>query len=214
MQHRGGGGDSENTTLLLSLPLNGMMARSRSEPGQNRTNKACARGFCPFNLRRHRRCWWWCYSCRRCYFCYHYVLAIVVVASAADCCCCCRCWFCCCCCCCFWRTNDGHGIHNNNTATAMTVRNRRNFIAQNEKTKSNFRTSGRRDQLPKAIKLGFNDTRCVMEPAGALAIAGMRKYLREKGLVGHSVSQSVMSHCHGWDRGDGDLAGDYVGIAA
>lgn len=38
-----------------------------------------------------------------------------------------------------------------------------------------------------AIKLGFNDTRCVMEPAGALAIAGMRKYLKEKGLVGHSV---------------------------
>lgn len=38
-----------------------------------------------------------------------------------------------------------------------------------------------------AIKLGFNDTRCVLEPAGALAIAGMRKYLRDKGLVGHSV---------------------------
>lgn len=39
-----------------------------------------------------------------------------------------------------------------------------------------------------AIKLGFNDTRCVMEPAGALAIAGMRKYVKEQGLVGHSVS--------------------------
>lgn len=39
-----------------------------------------------------------------------------------------------------------------------------------------------------AIKLGFNDTRCVMEPAGALAIAGMRKYLKDNGLVGHSVS--------------------------
>ena len=35
--------------------------------------------------------------------------------------------------------------------------------------------------------MGFNDTRCIMEPAGALAIAGMRKYLREKGLVGHTV---------------------------
>ncbi|CAM9276467.1 unnamed protein product [Ascophyllum nodosum] len=39
----------------------------------------------------------------------------------------------------------------------------------------------------RAIKMGFNDTRCIMEPAGALAIAGMRKYLREKGLVGHTA---------------------------
>lgn len=30
-----------------------------------------------------------------------------------------------------------------------------------------------------AIKLGFNDTRCVLEPAGALAIAGMVKYIQE-----------------------------------
>ena len=28
------------------------------------------------------------------------------------------------------------------------------------------------DEICAAIKLGFNDTRCVMEPAGALAIAG------------------------------------------
>ena len=32
------------------------------------------------------------------------------------------------------------------------------------------------DQICAAIKLGFNDTRCVLEPAGALAIAGMMKY--------------------------------------
>lgn len=32
------------------------------------------------------------------------------------------------------------------------------------------------DQICSAIKLGFNDTRCVLEPAGALAIAGMAKY--------------------------------------
>lgn len=38
-----------------------------------------------------------------------------------------------------------------------------------------------------AIKMGFNDTRCVLEPAGALAIAGTRKYVKEQGLVGHSV---------------------------
>lgn len=43
------------------------------------------------------------------------------------------------------------------------------------------------DEICQAIKLGFNDTRCVMEPAGALAIAGMRKYLKDKGLVGHTV---------------------------
>ncbi|CAN0126348.1 unnamed protein product [Pylaiella littoralis] len=43
------------------------------------------------------------------------------------------------------------------------------------------------DEICQAIKLGFNDTRSVMEPAGALAIAGMRKYLKEHGLVGHSV---------------------------
>lgn len=34
------------------------------------------------------------------------------------------------------------------------------------------------DEICAAIKLGFNDTRCVMEPAGALAIAGMVKYAK------------------------------------
>lgn len=32
------------------------------------------------------------------------------------------------------------------------------------------------DEICAAIKHGFNDTRCVLEPAGALAIAGMMKY--------------------------------------
>jgi threonine dehydratase len=36
------------------------------------------------------------------------------------------------------------------------------------------------DEICAAIKLGFNDTRCVMEPAGALAIAGMVKYVKEQ----------------------------------
>jgi len=36
------------------------------------------------------------------------------------------------------------------------------------------------DEICAAIKHGFNDTRCVMEPAGALAIAGMLKYARQK----------------------------------
>jgi threonine dehydratase len=34
------------------------------------------------------------------------------------------------------------------------------------------------DEICAAIKMGFNDTRCVLEPAGALAIAGMVKYAR------------------------------------
>lgn len=42
--------------------------------------------------------------------------------------------------------------------------------------------------------MGFNDTRCVLEPAGALAIAGVRKYVREKGLVGHTVRKYALYH--------------------
>ena len=37
------------------------------------------------------------------------------------------------------------------------------------------------DEICAAIKQGFNDTRCVMEPAGALAIAGMTKFVRKMG---------------------------------
>ncbi|CAM9814404.1 unnamed protein product, partial [Phaeothamnion confervicola] len=44
------------------------------------------------------------------------------------------------------------------------------------------------DEICQAIKLGFNDTRCVMEPAGALAIAGARKYIRERALIGRTVA--------------------------
>ena len=36
------------------------------------------------------------------------------------------------------------------------------------------------DEICAAIKHGFNDTRCVMEPAGALGIAGMMKYITER----------------------------------
>ena len=32
--------------------------------------------------------------------------------------------------------------------------------------------------------MGFNDTRCVLEPAGALAIAGMVKYIKENKTEG------------------------------
>jgi len=36
------------------------------------------------------------------------------------------------------------------------------------------------DEICAAIKLGFSDTRSVMEPAGALGIAGMMKYIKER----------------------------------
>ena len=40
------------------------------------------------------------------------------------------------------------------------------------------------DEICAAIKHGFNDTRCVMEPAGALAIAGLIKYTKLNGWSG------------------------------
>ena len=41
-----------------------------------------------------------------------------------------------------------------------------------------------KDEICAAIKMGFNETRCVLEPAGALAIAGMVKYIKENKAVG------------------------------
>lgn len=43
------------------------------------------------------------------------------------------------------------------------------------------------DEICAAIKLGFNDTRCVLEPAGALAIAGMVKYSKLTGCKGKTL---------------------------
>jgi threonine dehydratase len=40
------------------------------------------------------------------------------------------------------------------------------------------------DEICAAIKIGFNETRCVLEPAGALAVAGMVKYIRENKVEG------------------------------
>ena len=40
------------------------------------------------------------------------------------------------------------------------------------------------DEICAAIKIGFNETRCVLEPAGALAIAGMVKYIKENKTEG------------------------------
>jgi threonine dehydratase len=40
------------------------------------------------------------------------------------------------------------------------------------------------DEICAAIKTAFNDTRTVMEPAGALAVAGCQKYVNETGIEG------------------------------
>eukprot|EP01039_Chlorochromonas_danica_P008570 gene8570-9443_t len=43
------------------------------------------------------------------------------------------------------------------------------------------------DEICAAIKLGFNDTRCVLEPAGALAIAGLVKYSKQHDVRGKTM---------------------------
>jgi len=42
------------------------------------------------------------------------------------------------------------------------------------------------DEICAAIKDGFTDTRCVLEPAGALAIAGVRRYAAQTNLRDHT----------------------------
>ena len=43
------------------------------------------------------------------------------------------------------------------------------------------------DAICSAIKLGFNDTRSILEPAGALSIAGLVKYVEETGIKGKTL---------------------------
>jgi threonine dehydratase len=43
------------------------------------------------------------------------------------------------------------------------------------------------DEICAAIKAGFNDTRCVLEPAGALGIAGMIKYVNQRKCTGKTM---------------------------
>lgn len=43
------------------------------------------------------------------------------------------------------------------------------------------------DEICAAIKRGFNDTRCVLEPAGALGIAGLVKYAQATGISGKKM---------------------------
>ena len=43
------------------------------------------------------------------------------------------------------------------------------------------------DQICSAIKLSYNDARVVLEPAGALAVAGMKKYVEENAVQGKTL---------------------------
>jgi len=43
------------------------------------------------------------------------------------------------------------------------------------------------DEICAAIKDGFNDTRCVLEPAGALALAGLKRYVATTGAEGQTL---------------------------
>lgn len=43
------------------------------------------------------------------------------------------------------------------------------------------------DQICEAIKLSYNDARVVLEPAGALGVAGMKQYVNEHGLKGKTM---------------------------
>jgi len=43
------------------------------------------------------------------------------------------------------------------------------------------------DEICNAIKLSYNDARVVLEPAGALAVAGLKKYVTEHGITGQTM---------------------------
>jgi threonine dehydratase len=43
------------------------------------------------------------------------------------------------------------------------------------------------DEICSAIKLTYNDARVVLEPAGALAVAGLRKYVTEREITGQTL---------------------------
>jgi threonine dehydratase len=43
------------------------------------------------------------------------------------------------------------------------------------------------DEISAAIKDIFNDTRTLTEPAGALAVAGMKRYVQERGVTGNTM---------------------------
>ena len=43
------------------------------------------------------------------------------------------------------------------------------------------------DEICNSIKLAYNDARVVLEPAGALAVAGLKKYVHDNGVTGQSL---------------------------
>jgi threonine dehydratase len=43
------------------------------------------------------------------------------------------------------------------------------------------------DQICNAIKMIYNDARVILEPAGALGVAGMKKYIEENGIKGQTM---------------------------
>jgi threonine dehydratase len=43
------------------------------------------------------------------------------------------------------------------------------------------------DQICTAIKLSYNDARVVLEPAGALGVAGMKKYVEDRNITGQTL---------------------------
>lgn len=56
------------------------------------------------------------------------------------------------------------------------------------------------DEICAAIKAGFNDTRIILEPAGALAIAGVRKYINQTGVTGSTFVATLSGANTDFDR--------------
>ena len=56
------------------------------------------------------------------------------------------------------------------------------------------------DEICAAIKDGFNETRTVLEPAGALAIAGVTKYANLHNVAGQSFAVTMSGANMDFDR--------------
>lgn len=56
------------------------------------------------------------------------------------------------------------------------------------------------DEICAAIKDVFEDTRAIAEPAGALAVAGLKKFLAEKGISGQEVGAIISGANMNFDR--------------
>jgi len=56
------------------------------------------------------------------------------------------------------------------------------------------------DQICNAIKLSYDDARVILEPAGALAVAGMKKYIEEHGITGSTMVATTSGANMDFDR--------------